>query len=119
MPAEYVVARVDELEPGGRKIVTVRNREIGLFRIGDEYFALPNMCTHQFGPLCEGKIGPAVTATAETSWQPRLVHENEVIACPWHGLEFLIKTGQCVAYPNVRLRSYPVRVEGEEIKIVA
>ena|SRR5579871_6665460 len=115
---EYVVARADELPPGGRKIVTVRNLEIGLFRLGDEYVALPNVCTHQFGPLCTGKVGATIVATAETDWQPRLAYENEVIACPWHGLEFLIRSGQCLAYPNVRLRRYPVKVEGGEVKLV-
>lgn len=118
MPAEYVVARTDELAPGDRKIVTVRNLRIGLFRLGDAYFAMPNVCTHQFGPLCEGKIGPAIVSTAETGWQPRLVHDNEVIACPWHGLEFLIRTGQCLAYPSVRLRQYPIKVEGDEVKVI-
>jgi nitrite reductase/ring-hydroxylating ferredoxin subunit len=115
--SEYVVARTDELPRGGRKIVTVRNREIGVFRLGDDYFALPNVCTHQFGPVCTGKVGTAIVATAETDWQPRLAHDNEVLACPWHGLEFLIRTGQCLAYPRVRLRVYPVRVEGDEVKV--
>lgn len=118
MPVEYVVATADELPPGGRKIVTIRNLQIGLFRIGNEYYALPNVCTHQFGPLCEGRIGPAIVSSAETEWQPRLVFENEVIACPWHGLEFHIKTGRCLAYPNVRVRSYPIKAEGNEIKVI-
>jgi len=117
MPTAYIVARADELPPGGHKIVTIRNLQIGVFRLGDEYYALPNVCTHQFGPLCEGKIGPAIVATAETEWQPRLAYENEVVACPWHGLEFHIRTGQCLAYPTVRLRRYLVTVEGDEVKV--
>lgn len=117
MPTEYVVARAGELAPGGSKIVTVRMLQIGLFRIGDDYYALPNVCTHQFGPLCEGKIGPAIIANAQTDWQPSLAYDNEIIACPWHGLEFQIKTGQCLAYPHVRLRRFPTRVDGDEVKV--
>ena len=43
---------------------------------------------------------------------------GEVVACPWHGLEFHIPTGQCLAYRNLRLRHYTVKVNGDEIKIV-
>jgi nitrite reductase/ring-hydroxylating ferredoxin subunit len=116
--AEYVVARRDELEPGGRKIVTIGNRRIGLFRIGDDYYALPDVCPHQFGPICSGKVGPAIVADADTQWVPTFKYDGEVLSCPWHGLEIHIPTGQALAYPKTRLRVYPVMVEGDEVKIV-
>ncbi len=37
--------------------------------------------------------------------------DGEVIVCPWHSLEFHVKTGQSIAYPDRRLPTYPVRVE--------
>lgn len=118
MSSEFVVARSDELQSGERKIVTVRGIEIGLFRIGDDYYALPNVCTHQFGPICEGKVTRAILADEQHHWQPFYTYEGEIIACPWHNLEFHIPTGQCLAYPKVRLRRYAVKVEGGEVKIV-
>ncbi len=116
--AEHVVARVGELRPGERKVVQVRGLSIGLFRLGDAYYALRNLCPHQYGPVCQGGIGSAIVAGPETDWQPALAMRGEVVACPWHGLEFHIPTGQCLAYPDVRLRRYPVRVEDDEIRIV-
>lgn len=116
--AEHVVARRDELKPGERKTVKLGRIEIGLFRVGDAYYALPNLCPHQFGPLCEGTIGAAVLATGETKWKPELFFDGECVACPWHGLEFRIVTGQSLAYPNLKLRQYPVKVEGDDVKIV-
>ena len=115
---EHVVARVGDLEPGERRLVAVGRVRLGLFRIGDDYYALPNTCPHQLGPLAEGKIGGAIVADAASDWQPDWRHDGEVIACPWHGLEFRITDGQCLAYPNVRLRQYAVKVEGDEIKVV-
>ena len=53
---KYVVAAVDEIPPGGRKIVDVAGRSIGVFNLGGEYFALRNRCPHQGGPLCEGRV---------------------------------------------------------------
>jgi nitrite reductase (NADH) small subunit len=116
--AEYVVARVGELQPGQRKIVQVGRARIGLFRIGDAYYALPNVCPHQLGPLCEGKLGGAIIADAASGWEPEWRYDGEVVACPWHGLEFYVPTGQCLAYRHLRLRRYTVKVEGDEIKIV-
>src|SRR5438046_7210488 len=116
--AEHVVARRDELKPGERKIVTIRGVRIGLFRVGDDYHALRSVCPHQYGPVCEGKVGPAVIADASTDWQPVLAYDGEVVTCPWHGLEFRITTGQCLAYPDVSLRRYRVRVDGEAVKII-
>jgi nitrite reductase (NADH) small subunit len=116
--AEHFVAPVGELLPGERKIVTIGRIQIGVFRLGNDYFALPNVCTHQFGPLCEGGLGPALVADAASDWLPVFRFEGEVIACPWHNLEFHIPTGQCVAYPDVRLRQYKVRIVDDEIRIV-
>ena len=34
----HVVATVDEIPAGGRKIVTVNGREIGIFKVGDAFY---------------------------------------------------------------------------------
>ncbi len=52
----YVVGRVEEIPPGGRKIVTVAGRSIGIFNVNGAFFALRNRCPHQGGPLCEGAL---------------------------------------------------------------
>ena len=110
--ADHVVARVDELGAGERRIVRAGRVEIGVFNVGGRYYALPNVCAHQFGPLCEGKVTGTLVAGAETAWRPAWVQEGEILTCPWHALEFDITTGRCIAYPKVKLRQYPVRVEG-------
>ena len=43
--------------------------------------------------------------------------EDEVIACPWHGLEYHVPTGRCLAYPEITLRRYPVAVRGDEVVV--
>ena len=116
--SEHVVARVGELKPGDRKIVTIGSVEIGIFYIGDAYYAVRNICPHQSGPVATGKIGGAVIANANTDWEPEWFHDGEILGCPWHGLEFRITTGQCLAHPKVRLRHYTVKVNGDEIKVI-
>jgi nitrite reductase (NADH) small subunit len=115
--ADHVVARVDELPEGERRIVRAGKLEIGVFNVGGRYYALPNVCAHQFGPLCEGKISGTLVAREETNWSRAWVQEGEILICPWHALEYDLTTGRCVAYPKVKLRQYPVRVEGDQIVV--
>jgi nitrite reductase/ring-hydroxylating ferredoxin subunit len=117
--ADYVVARVDELPSGGHRIVRAGKLEIGVFNLDGRYYALPNVCAHQFGPLCEGRITGTLKAGEETRWRPAWVQEGEILVCPWHALEFDITTGRSIAYPKIKLRQFPVRVEGEQLIVSA
>ena len=117
---EHVVCSLAELPPGTHRVVEVGRREIGIFNIGGELFALPNICPHQTGPLCRSKQLTGTLAgerDPDGTWSIRWVHDGEIVVCPWHGLEFHVPTGQCIAFPNIRLRRYDVFVEGDEVKI--
>lgn len=116
---KIAVCAVEDLPVGERRIVDTGRRQVAVFNLRGEYFALPNVCTHQRGPLCEGKISGTLVASEETGWSPRWQHDGEVITCPWHGLEFHIRTGQCLAHPAVKLRSYEVLVEDGIVTLVA
>ena len=109
----YVVATVDELPPGQRKIVEIAGRSIGVFNVGGEYFALRNRCPHQGGPLCLGPLGGVVSSTGPGTYT--YSRPGEMLRCPWHGWEFDIRTGQSWFDPaGVRVRRYNVLVEGDE-----
>jgi nitrite reductase (NADH) small subunit len=115
---EHVVGDVSEFPEGSHRVVRVGRREIGIFNIGGEFYGLPNICPHQTGPLCEGR--PALgtlTATAENDWRFEWVHDGEIVVCPWHGLEYHVPTGRCLAYPNINLRRYEVVAEGGKVKV--
>jgi nitrite reductase/ring-hydroxylating ferredoxin subunit len=107
---KYVVASIDEIPPGSRKICQVGGRLIGVFNIGGEFFALRNRCPHQGADLCEGKLWGVLKAQVpgEFEYNPSL----EILACPWHGWEFHVRTGQSWCDPRrLRTRRYEVSVE--------
>src|SRR5262245_19375997 len=54
--AKYIVARREEIPPGGRKIVRVAGREVGVFNIEGAFYALKNVCPHQGARVCLGRI---------------------------------------------------------------
>ena len=104
-----VVAPVDDFPPGTRRIVTVGNREIGVFRVGEQFYALRNRCPHQGGALCLGGILPRVISD-----KPGVVAYDDgppLVICPWHGWQFDASTGEAFAPGDPRVRSFDVSVE--------
>jgi len=118
MTQAYVVGQVADLPEGAHMVVEVRGRAVGVFNVHGQYYALPNACFHQNGPLCQGAVSGTVVATAETGWRRTWTAEGEIIVCPWHALEFDITTGQCLAYPKRRLPTWEVKVDGDEITVL-
>ena len=108
--ARTVVATVEEIPPGARKIVEVAGRSIGVFNVDGEYFALRNRCPHQGGPLCSGKLAGLVQSTTPGDYS--YSRPGEMLRCPWHGWEYDIRTGQSWWDPGrTRVRSYDVTIE--------
>jgi nitrite reductase (NADH) small subunit/3-phenylpropionate/trans-cinnamate dioxygenase ferredoxin subunit len=81
------------------KCVTDNDRHVAVFRLGDEFFALDNMCLHRGGPLCEGSI------------------EHNVVTCPWHGWSYEIMTGTMIQDPRVGVSKHDVRVDGGAVSV--
>jgi nitrite reductase/ring-hydroxylating ferredoxin subunit len=107
---KFVVARFDEFQPGERRIVNVNGRSIGVFRVDDQFYAIRNRCPHQGGPLCEGRVFPR--ALSEVPGEIDLAKGAPLLACPWHGWEYDLETGQSwIGASEPRVGSYPVSVE--------
>jgi 3-phenylpropionate/trans-cinnamate dioxygenase ferredoxin subunit len=113
---KYVVGSADEIPPGGRKLVTVAGRSIGVFNVGGEFFALRNRCPHQGGALCEGKLWGVLNADVPGAFQ--YSPSREILTCPWHGWEFHVRTGHSWCDPqHLRVPRYDVSVETYPVEI--
>lgn len=111
--ARYVVGRVSEIPVGGRKVVEVAGRSIGVFNLDGEFYALRNRCPHQAGPLCEGHLVGLILSSDPGEY--RYLRPGEILRCPWHGWEFDVRTGQSWIDPQkVRVRRYETFVEPAE-----
>src|SRR6476659_94479 len=53
---KHVVARREDIPPGGRKVVRVAGREVGIFNLEGTFYALKNVCAHQGSRVCLGRI---------------------------------------------------------------
>jgi nitrite reductase/ring-hydroxylating ferredoxin subunit len=108
---KVVVGKVSDFENGDRKIIDVNGKSVGVFRIDDQFYALRNRCPHQFGPLCVGTLAPR--AVSSGPGDVRMDSGPPLLACPWHGWEYDIATGQSFMGPghgNMAALAYDVSV---------
>src|SRR5215831_2997094 len=108
--ARYLVADATDFPEGGRRLVNVGGREIGIFKVGGQYYALRNRCAHQGGPVCEGDL--LAWLRSDRPGEYAFDESRKLVECPWHGWEYDIATGQSWFDPaTTRVRRYPVEVE--------
>ena len=107
---KHVVAPVEDIRPGERRLVEVNGRAVVVFNLGGEFFALNNRCPHKGGSLCQG-VTTSVVESAEPG-EYRTSRPGEIIRCPWHSWEFDIRTGKSWCDPEtVKARRFGTSVE--------
>jgi len=91
---EYLeIAPVGDLPEGERLFVEIEGKPIVIFNIAGQFFSIADVCSHDDGPVGEGKL------------------EGYNITCPRHGAQFDIRTGKVVQMPAVvDIPAYPIRV---------
>jgi len=93
------VCKITELEPGHATRVAAAS-PVAVFRLGDEFYATDDTCTHAQASLAEGYIA------------------GDAVECAFHSAKFCIRTGQVRSLPATRpLRTYPVKIVGDEIYV--
>ncbi len=98
--SEFVaVAEVTQVPQDRGLSVRVGGRELALFNVRGEFYALDGCCPHRGGPLGEG------------------LTENGRVYCPLHGWEFDLKTGACINHPEKHVVCFPARVLGGRVEI--
>ena len=95
------------------------NRELGVFNIDGrgarDPQSLPTPARPTLRRLGLGHDRRWTAHRRQLAW----IWEGEVVTCPWHSLEFHVPTGRCVAFEEIRLRTYDVRVSDTgEIAVV-
>jgi 3-phenylpropionate/trans-cinnamate dioxygenase ferredoxin component len=97
------LCRVDDLEPGTARRVDVDGLRVAVVRIGDDWYAIADTCSHADESLSEGDV-----------WT-----DEREIECPKHGSTFSLLTGEPQTLPATRsVPVYEVRVEGDDVMLV-
>ena len=94
------VASLAGIPRGQTYCITAGDVEILLCHAAEGVFAVANLCTHAAARMSEGKL------------------RGCRILCPLHGAAFDVRSGAVLSRPaREALRSYPVKVEGDDIYI--
>jgi 3-phenylpropionate/trans-cinnamate dioxygenase ferredoxin subunit len=97
------LCKADELASGEARRFDVAGRRIALVRIGDEYHAIDDECSHEDYSLSEGEV-----------W----ADECE-IECPRHGSTFDLRTGAACTLPATQpVAVYEVVVDDTSVSVV-
>ena len=98
MPEFKKAAAKSEIGPGTGKAVDMDGQTIALFNVDGNFYALSNTCAHRGGPLGEGGLS------------------GKEVTCPWHGWSYDVTSGNAT-HTAASVKTYPVKVEGENILV--
>jgi len=102
-PEQYqfvAISSETDLPDGERLYFDLEGKPVVLFRLGERYYAIGDVCTHDNGPLGDGDV------------------EGHEVICPRHGGRFDIRTGKATRLPAFKPTSYfPVRVVDGQIEV--
>jgi nitrite reductase/ring-hydroxylating ferredoxin subunit len=87
---------------GSRELAAfdVSGTRIAIANVAGAFYAFGDTCTHQGCSLAEGDL------------------EATIVTCPCHGSQFDVTTGDVVRGPaGEPVRSYPVRLEGDALRV--
>ena len=104
---------IAELPPGTMRAATVGSVSVVVVRSPDgEVHALRNVCSHMGAKLSDGIVHFASDADPEGGYR---LSDTFVISCPWHGFEFSVEDGRCLADARHRARAYAVTVQDDVV----
>ena len=111
------IGSVQDFPDGRVSFVAVGRSAIGIVRWRGRIYAISAICAHQGGPLCRGVLGGRLTGPKPGDMA--LDETAPVIACPWHGWEFDVETGQAIGDSSLRIRTFPATIAGARVFIEA
>ncbi len=92
------VALASEIPVGGAKVVLFGDRQVAIFKVREgELHAIDNICPHQGASLGEGYL------------------DGHTVTCPWHAWDFDVRNGKCGTVPQDRVKSYKLKVVGDDV----
>lgn len=94
------VAKAAEVKAGTARVVEAAGKRIALCNTGEGFHAIDDLCSHDGGPLDQGKL------------------LGNKIECPRHGAQFDVRTGKALTLPAIRpIKTYQTRVEGGNVEV--
>jgi len=102
MDSWHDVGAPDDFPDGAVWPVRAGGVDVAVFRLGEELFALRDLCSHGAARLSDGYV------------------EDGCIECPLHQGKIDIRTGEPRCFPvTLPVRSFPIRVTAGRVEVAA
>jgi nitrite reductase (NADH) small subunit/3-phenylpropionate/trans-cinnamate dioxygenase ferredoxin subunit len=96
------IASTDAVPADKALVVEHCARRIAIYREGEAYFAIEDICPHMGAFLSNGFRAPGI------------------VICPWHNWKFSLMDGQCLATQNAcNIATFPLRIADGELWLPA
>ena len=93
------VAKVAEIPPGKMLAVRVEKEDLVLYNVAGSIHASRDFCPHAGYALSKSMFC------------------GKYVRCSLHSWEFDVTNGECTANPNIRLKRYRVRLDGDDVLV--
>ncbi len=98
MPEFIEAARLDQIPPGTGSTVKVAGKEVAIFNVDGDVYAIGDSCPHRGASLGAGRLN------------------GTIVTCHGHGMRYDVTTGQ-VTGGGFGVASYPAKVVDGKILI--
>lgn len=94
------LCEIEDVADGAMSRIDIDGRSVAYARVGDDWFAIDDTCSHAKVSLADG-----------------IVDEDDLtIECPKHGALFSLETGAALTLPAIKpVASHAVHVHGSEV----
>jgi NAD(P)H-dependent nitrite reductase small subunit len=100
---DYLLGSIEDFPEGKGRAFRAGARTVAVFRTKDKIFAVANRCVHKGASLCDGEV----------------TENGTVVRCPWHNWPFRLDSGQNCLDPKEKIRTYEVRMDGDQVILCA
>jgi nitrite reductase/ring-hydroxylating ferredoxin subunit len=95
----YEAADLSQVKPGSGTTVTVQGKDVALFNVDGQVYAIDDACIHQGLSLGSSKL------------------EGKVVTCRAHGWRYDVTTGSTLHVPGYGVAAYPVKIADDKILV--
>jgi len=93
------ICKTGDVKAGCGKGVEINGKNIAVFNVDGNYYAINDICAHRGGPLSEGEL------------------DGTTVICPWHGWRYNVTNGDNELVPALPTEKYELKVEDDDVLV--
>jgi nitrite reductase (NADH) small subunit len=99
----YLLGKIEDIPEGKGRAFQAGRTTVAVFRSNGKIYAINNRCVHKGASMCEGDLSDG----------------GKVVRCPWHNWAFDLATGEHCFDSTEKIRTYEVRMDGDQVILYA